>query len=152
MKLRVSTSLKVTVPLILLGFAAALSTFILLYHVPEAERATEHRSRERIAQDMSRLQSTLEYLSLKGDLVTAQHEIAVLTHNHDIVLAALTDERNIVMAATRRAWLGRPVAEVLPEFSFDQAAGAIRRTSCESDGSPDGEQAARLRRRLDGKP
>jgi two-component system NtrC family sensor kinase len=125
-KLRVSTSLKFTVPLILLGFAAALSTFILLYHVPEAERAAEHRSRERIAQEMSRLQSTLEYLSLKGDLVTAQHEIAVLAHNHDIVLAVLTDGRNNVVAATRRAWLGRPVAEVLPEFDFDQAAGAIR--------------------------
>jgi two-component system NtrC family sensor kinase len=125
-KLRLSTSLKFTVPLILLGFAAALSTFILLYHVPEAERATEHRSRERIAQEMSRLQSTLEYLSLKGDLVTAQHEIAVLAHNHDIVLAVLTDERNVVVAATRRAWLGRPVAEVLPAFDFGQAAGAIR--------------------------
>ncbi|VTU39681.1 hybrid sensor histidine kinase/response regulator [Variovorax sp. PBL-E5] len=126
MKLRVSTSLKFTVPLILLGFAAALSTFILLYHVPQAERATEDRSRERITQEMSRLQSTLEYLSLKGDLVTAQHEIAVLAHNHDIVFAVLTNEHNIVVAATRRAWLGRPVAEVLPAFDFGQAAGAIR--------------------------
>ncbi|MDM0008177.1 PAS domain-containing protein [Variovorax sp. J22G73] len=126
MKLRLSTSLKVTVPLILLGFAAMLSTFILLYHVPQAERATEDRSRERIAQEMSRLQSTLEYLSLRGDLVAAQHEIAVLAHNHDIVLAAMTDERNVVVAATRRAWLGRPVAEVLPEFDFVQAAGAMR--------------------------
>lgn len=126
MKLPLSTSLKVTVPLILLGFAAALSTFILLHHVPEAERATEDRIRERVTQEMSRLQSTLEYLSLKGDLVTAQHEIAVLTHNHDIVLAALTDEHDTVVASTRRAWMGRPVGEVLPEFDFEQAAGAIR--------------------------
>jgi two-component system NtrC family sensor kinase len=124
--MRLSTSLKFTVPLILLGFAAALSTFILLYHVPEAERAAEQRSRERVTQEMSRLQSTLEYLSLKGDLVTAQHEIAVLAHNHDIVFAALTDERNVVVAATRRAWLGRPVSEVLPDFDLVQAAGAIR--------------------------
>ena len=126
MTLRLSTSLKVTVPLILLGFAAMLSTFMLLYQVPQAERATEDRSRERIAQEMSRLQSTLEYLSLRGDLVAAQHEIAVLAHNHDIVLAALTDERNVVVAATRRAWLDRPVAEVLPQFDFVQAAGAMR--------------------------
>ncbi len=126
MKLRVSTSLKITVPLILLGFAAALSTFILVYHVPEAERATEDRSRERIAQEMSRLQSTLEYLSLRGDLVAAQHEISVLAHNHDIVFAALTDENNTVIAATRRAWLERPIAEVVPEFNIAQAAAAIR--------------------------
>ena len=31
-----------------------------------------------------------------------------------------------VIAATRRAWLGRQIADVLPEFDLDQAAGAIR--------------------------
>ena len=61
-------SLKLTVPLILLGFAAMLSTVNLLYHVPQAERAAEEDSRKRLAQEMSRLQSTLEYLLLKGDL------------------------------------------------------------------------------------
>ena len=98
----------------------------LLYHVPQAERAAEEDSRKRLAQEMSRLQSTLEYLLLKGDLAAAQHEIAVLAHNHDVVLAALTDDRNTVIAATRRAWLGRPIADVLPQFDLDQAAGAIR--------------------------
>ena len=53
------------------------------------------------------MQSTLEYLLLKGDPAAAQHEIAVLAHNHDVVLAALTDERDVVIASTRRAWLGR---------------------------------------------
>ena len=66
----------------------------LLYHVPQAERAAEEDSRKRLAQEMSRLQSTLEYLLLKGDLAAAQHEIAVLAHNHDVILAALTDDRN----------------------------------------------------------
>ena len=68
MTIRVPASLKVTVPLILLGFAATLSTVNLLYHVPQAERAAEEDSRKRLAQEMSRLQSTLEYLLLKGDL------------------------------------------------------------------------------------
>ena len=104
-------SLKLTVPLILLGFAAMLSTVNLLYHVPQAERAAEEDSRKRLAQEMSRLQSTLEYLLLKGDLAAAQHEIAVLAHNHDVMLAALTDDRNTVIAATRRAWLGRQIAD-----------------------------------------
>ena len=119
-------SLKFTVPLILLGFAATLSAVNLLYHVPQAERAAEEDSRKRLAQEMSRLQSTLEYLLLKGDLAAAQHEIAVLAHNHDVTLAALTDDRNAVIAATRRAWLGRQIADVLPQFDLDQAAGAIR--------------------------
>lgn len=126
MTLRVPASLKVTVPVILLAFAATLSTVNLLYHVPQAEHAAEEDSRKRLAQEMSRLQSTLEYLLLKGDLEGAQHEIAVLAHNHDVVLAALTDDRNAVIASTRRAWLGRQIADVSPQFDLNVAARAIR--------------------------
>ena len=123
---RLPASLKVTVPLILLVFAATLCAVNLVYHVPQAEQAAEEDSRKRLAQEMSRLQSTLEYLLLKGDLEAAQHEIAVLAHNHDVVLAALTDDRNEVIAATRRAWLGRQIDDVSPQFDLDQAARAIR--------------------------
>ena len=124
--LRVPASLKLTVPLMLLAFTGILSAVNLLYHVPQAEHAAEEDSRKRLAQEMSRLQSTLEYLLLKGDVEAAQHEIAVLAHSHDVVLAALTDDRNVVIAATRRAWLDRPIAEVSPQFDSDRAARAIR--------------------------
>src|SRR6266404_1454083 len=119
MSIRVPVSLKFTVPLILLAFAATLSTVNLLYHVPQAERAAEEDARKHLAQEMSRLQSTLEYLLLKGDLAAAQHEIAVLAHNHDVTLAALTDDRNVVIEATRRAWLGRQITDLLPQFHLD---------------------------------
>jgi two-component system NtrC family sensor kinase len=104
-------SLKFTVPLILLGFTAILSTVNMLYHVPEAEREAVEDSRKRLVQEVSRLQSTLEYLLLKGDPAAAQHEVAVLAHNHDVAFAALTDDRNVVIASTRRAWLGQGIAE-----------------------------------------
>ena len=120
MNLRVPASLKLTVPLILLGFAATLSAVNLLYHVPQAERAAQEEVRKRLVQDMSRLQSMLEYLLLKGDEAAAQHEIAVVAHNHDCVFAALTDDHNAVIAATRRAWLGRPIADVLPQVDKDE--------------------------------
>jgi two-component system NtrC family sensor kinase len=68
----------------------------------------------------------LEYLLLKGDPAAAQHQIAVLAHNQDVVVAALTDDRNAVIASTRRAWLGRPIGEVMPQFDLAQAAEAIR--------------------------
>jgi PAS domain S-box-containing protein len=123
---RVPASLKFTVPLILLAFTGILSAVNLLYHVPQAEHEAEEESRKRLAQEMSRLQSTLEYLLLKGDVEAAQHEIAVLAHNHDVVLAALTDDRNVVLAATRRAWLDRPIADVSPQFNLDDAMRAIR--------------------------
>jgi signal transduction histidine kinase len=126
MNLRIPASLKLTVPLILLGFAATLSAVNLVYHVPQAERAAEDDIRKRLAQEMSRLQSTLEYLLLKGDEAAAAHEIAVLAHNHDYVFAALTDYENRVIAATRRAWLGRAIADVLPNFDRDEGVQAVR--------------------------
>ncbi|HEY2863891.1 MAG TPA: PAS domain S-box protein [Casimicrobiaceae bacterium] len=138
MNVRFPVSLKVTVPLILLVFAATLSMVNLLYHVPQAERAAEDDSRKRLAQEMSRLQSTLEYLLLKGDQVVAQHEIEVLAHNHDVILAALTDDRQAVVAATKRAWLGRQIADVLPQFDLAQAAGAIRERRAEVTTDADG--------------
>ena len=119
-------SLKITVPVILLVFAAALSMVNVLYHAPAAERDAAEDSRKRLVQELSRLQSTLEYLLLKGDVAVAQHEIAVLAHNHDVLVAALTDDRGEVIAATRRAWLGRPIAEALPQFDVAQAMVTIR--------------------------
>jgi PAS domain S-box-containing protein len=125
MRLRPSASLKLTVPLILLGFAATLSAVNLLYHVPQAEREAEEDGRKRLAQEMSRLQSTVEYLLLKGDMAAAQHEITVLAHNHDVTAAAFTDERNAVITATRRAWLGQQITDVLPQFDLANAAGTV---------------------------
>jgi two-component system NtrC family sensor kinase len=139
MRLRVPGSLKLTVPLILLVFAATLSAVNLLYHVPRAEQAAEEDGRKRLAQEMSRLQSTLEYLLLKGDMDAAQHEIAVLAHNHDVTLAALTDEHDTVITATRRAWLGRRIDELLPQFDVGKAAGALRERRAAMAIDPNGE-------------
>ena len=138
-RFRFSTSLRLTVPLILLGFAATLSTVNLMYHVPQAERGAEEDNRKRLGQEMSRLQSTLEYLLLKGDTAVAQHEIAVLAHNHDVILAAMTDERQVVIAATRRAWLGQKIDDVLPQFDLEQASGAIRERRAGMATDPNGD-------------
>ena len=150
MTIRVPASLKVTVPLILLAFAATLSTVNLLYHVPQAERAAEEDSRKRLAQEMSRLQSTLEYLLLKGDLEAAQHEIAVLAHNHDVVLAALTDDRNAVIASTRRAWLGRQIARRIAAVRSRRGHPGHSRTSRGNRHRLERRRAARSRRHPDG--
>lgn len=119
-------SLRLTVPLILLGFAATLSMVNVLYHVPRAERAAQEDVVKRVAQEMSRLQSTLEYLLLKDDLEVAQHEIAVLAHNHDYVDVALSNDRRKVLAATRRECLGQEITMVLPRFDTELSAAAIR--------------------------
>jgi PAS domain S-box-containing protein len=117
-------SLKLTVPLILLGFAVALSALNLIYQVPRAERAVEEDHRERLLQELSRLQSTLEYLLLKGDIEGARREVAILASNRNYTVVALTDDQHMIIAATRRAWLGRPATEVLPKFDTSEAARA----------------------------
>jgi two-component system NtrC family sensor kinase len=119
-------SLKVTVPLLLLGFAGMLAAINLFYFVPQAERAAQDDMRKRMAQEMSRLQSTAEYLLVKGDTAVAAHEIAVLSHNHDVVFAALIDDRNSVVASTRRAWIGQNIAVASREFDSTQATSAVR--------------------------
>jgi len=136
------TSLKFTVPLILLVFAAALSAVNLLVHVPQAELVAQEDSRKRLAQELSRLQSTLEYLLLKGDVASAQHQISVLAHNHDVIVAALVDDAGRVLAATRRAWLDRPIAEVLPPLGLQQVTAELRQRRTGIDIGPDGASLA----------
>jgi len=46
--------------------------------------------------------------------------VAILASNRNYTLVALTDDRHNVIAATRRAWLGRPAADVLPKFDSEQ--------------------------------
>jgi two-component system NtrC family sensor kinase len=136
--LRIPVSLRLTVPLLLLGFTAVLSGVNVLYHVPRAERSVQEGVTQRVVQEMSRLQSTLEYLLLKGDLEIAPREIAVLAHNHVYIFVALTDDQNVVIAATRRAWLERPIHEVLPAFDPMEASLATsdRRARLAVDASP----------------
>ncbi len=132
-------SLKLIVPLSLLGFAIVLSILNVAYHAPRAERAVEQVDRERLFQDLSRLQSSLEYLLFKGDLEGARREVAILTFNHDYTVAALTNESDAVIAATRRAWLGRPVTEVLEGFNYGEAELAARERRARVTISPSGD-------------
>lgn len=118
-----TSSLKFLVPVTLLGFAAVLTALNMAYHAPRVERAVEQDERERLHQDLSRLQSSLEYLLLKGDKEAAYREVAILAFNHKVTLAVLTDEHGVVTAATRRAWIGRPLDQVLRADALSPPSG-----------------------------
>ncbi|MGH8658692.1 MAG: PAS domain S-box protein [Gammaproteobacteria bacterium] len=118
-------SLKVTVPLLLLVFATVLSTVNLIYHIPRAEKGAEDKARQRLFQELSRLQGSLEYLLLKGDVEGAQREVAVLASHPEYQAVALLDDGRTVIAATHSAWYGRDGANVLPDFDVAPAAKAI---------------------------
>jgi hypothetical protein len=56
-----------------------------------------------------------------------RREVAVLASNAEFAVVTLLDEKRVVIAATRRAWFGRPVQDVLPAFDIIQADKAVKR-------------------------
>ena len=74
------------------------------------------------------LQSTWSICFSKVDLAVAQHEIAVLAHNHDVTLAALP--MTVKSSSPRRGALGwgSQYAECCQQFDLDHAAGGHSRT------------------------
>ena len=115
MKSLLPPSIRLTVPLILFGFVLALSALYLLYQVPRAEAAVEAEHGERVLQEMSRLRSTLEYLLGKEDIDGVRREVTKLASNRNNIFVVMTDDHDVVNAATDRTWLGRPASEVLPK-------------------------------------
>lgn len=118
-------SLKIAVPLLLLVFAAPLSAINLLYHIPRAEAVAEGEARERLFQELARLQGTLEHLLLKGDSEGARREVAAIASTPEYLAVVLVDDARSVIATTRRAWFGRDIGEILPQFDVSEAAKAI---------------------------
>lgn len=110
----------------MLAFAAGLSAGNYLYYLPSAERALEEQARARVVQELTRLQSALEYLLLKGDLEGVRREIALLASNPEFMTVALVDDARLVIASTRLAWLRQDVMEVLPSFDVAAAARVAR--------------------------
>ncbi|MGQ0591791.1 MAG: ATP-binding protein [Gammaproteobacteria bacterium] len=119
-------TLRITVPAAVLVFAAGLIALNFLYYLPSAERDLEDQARARLVQELTRLQSALEYLLLNGDLKGAQREIAILASNPELSTVALVDDARLIIAATRLAWSRRDVMEVLPRFDVAAAARVAR--------------------------
>ncbi|MCB1918836.1 MAG: response regulator [Candidatus Competibacteraceae bacterium] len=119
--------------------AAMLSAVNLLYHVPKAERVAQNNASRQFAQDMSRLQSTLEYLLLKGEFVIAQHQVSVLAHNHDYRLVILIDDQQKIIASTRRILFGQPVTTSVPNYDSERAAKALHARRAQTALNPAGD-------------
>ncbi len=99
----------------------------------------QNNASRQFAQDMSRLQSTLEYLLLKGELVIAQHEVSVLAHNHDYRLVILVDDQQKIIASTQRILLEQPVTTSVPSYDAERAAKAIHTRRAQTALNPAGD-------------
>ena len=114
--------LRMTVPLALVVFAAAIAVFALRHHTRLAERAVEQDAIASLTQQMTRLQGTLEYLLGRGDLERVQEEVAALGSDAALGDALVIDDRGRVLAATRVASLGEMADAVLPTVPPREAA------------------------------
>ncbi len=126
MKVSPPLSLKLTVPFLMVLFAATLSGISILYNLPRAERSIEQSERELMYHKLSRLQGTLEYMLRRGDKEGARRELVELAANPQDAFVVLLDENDHVLIAMRQGWVGLPVGQVLPAFDLGQARQATK--------------------------
>ena len=116
----VSVSLRAAVPILLIGFAAFMITFTLLHSVPKVEREMEDKAHRLASNTLSHLRGTLEYLYRRGDTDRARREVADTGSNPEHKIVLVLDANDSIIASTRPAWLGRPIAEI--DAPYDAAA------------------------------
>ncbi|WP_257461490.1 ATP-binding protein [Archangium lipolyticum] len=108
--------LRITLPLVLLIFAATLG----LYDLRQSSRVTlqqiEAYTLEGLTHRLGEKQAHLELLLRMRDLEQTQGEIASLGTDPHIQTALLIDETGTVVASTRRIELGRPARALHPEL------------------------------------
>ncbi len=116
----VSVSLRAAVPILLIGFAAFMITFTLFHSVPKVEREMEDKAHRLASNTLSHLRGTLEYLYRRGDTDRARREVADTGSNPEHKIVLVLDANDSIIASTRPAWLGRPIAEI--DAPYDAAA------------------------------
>ncbi|MEE8279262.1 MAG: PAS domain S-box protein, partial [Alphaproteobacteria bacterium] len=122
----VSMSLRAAVPILLIGFAGLMVTFTLFRSVPEVEREVEDKAHRLASNTLSHLRGTLEYLYRKGDTDQARREVADTGSNPEHMIVLVLDANDSIIASTRPAWLGRPIAEIAAEIEAPYDAAAAR--------------------------
>ncbi len=122
-------SLKLTVPAMIIAFSALVVVAFYTYNLPRTLDLIEEEGKDRLFQRLSHLQGTLEYLMRHDDTAGLQREIAALASQEEYKIVVLADDSGEVIAATRRGWLGKPVANVSPEFDAGEIAQVVRQRS-----------------------
>ncbi len=128
--------LRVLVPGLLLVCSAAaavvawkLSTRVILNQI-EAEFMEESK------QQMTGLQSTLEYLFRKQDLIGVRVEVSGMATRRDVIAAFVVDEAGVIVAASRYAAIGSPASAMLPEIPADLRSDYAARLAAAEAGIP----------------
>ncbi|QRO01709.1 PAS domain S-box protein [Archangium violaceum] len=113
--------LRITLPLVLLIFAATLGLYDLRQNSRVTIQRIEEYTLQELAQRLGEKQAHLELLLRIRDLEQTQGELARLGTDPHIQTALLIDETGTVVASTRRIELGRPARALHPELYTGEA-------------------------------
>ena len=112
-------SLRTGIPILLLAFTLLVSGGMLQYSLRQAERAVEAAAVDAITQRANRMESTLEAFYRLGQGESVQAVLSALGAESGHRLAAVIDERGVVIAASRGLLLGARAEAALPGLTKD---------------------------------
>lgn len=99
---------ELALPLLLLAvYTACFSLYSLHHEVSEAVERARADTRRTVAEEMTQLQSSLDYLLRAGNMVAVRESLASQGHNVHLQVGLLVDEQQQVVASTRLALVGR---------------------------------------------
>jgi signal transduction histidine kinase/CheY-like chemotaxis protein len=125
--------LRILVPGLLLVCSAAAAVAAWRLSTRLIVNQIEEEFTEQARQQITGLQSTLEYLFRKEDLIGVRVEVSGMATRRDVIAAYVVDEKGIIVAASRYATIGLPAAAMLPAIPEDlQSDSAARLTAAES--------------------
>jgi diguanylate cyclase (GGDEF)-like protein/PAS domain S-box-containing protein len=108
------------IPALLLLATGLIAAVSLTYSCRQAERRVEEEAKGEMVQNVSHLQSVIEYLLNHQDMERTQEEIASLGSDPLIVAAVLVDSSDKVIAALERKMIGLRLDQVLPTRPVDE--------------------------------
>lgn len=117
MKLLRRLPLAFLIPAALLLFTALASAVFLRIHISQELREVEQEWQQRVSQALTLTQSMIEHLWQQRQEALMEEQIELMGADGHILFAALVDADDRVVAATRQAWVGAHLADVLPSFS-----------------------------------
>lgn len=114
-------SLRTGIPILLLAFTLLVAGGVVQYSLRQSDRAVETAAVDAITQRANRMESTLEAFYRLGQGESVQAVLSALGAESGHRLAAVIDERGVVIASSRGLLLGESVEAVLPGLMRDAA-------------------------------
>ncbi len=132
--------------LLICSAAAAVIAWKLSTRLIVNQIETEFMEESR--QQITGLQSTLEYLFRKEDLIGVRVEVSGMATRRNVIAAFIVDETGVIVAASLYATIGSPASAMLPEIPEDLRGDYAARVAAAETGVPGSLVVARDRETL----